>query len=75
MEGEPDQVGAARTAGFGPDAVHPGVDGPDAEVKLPGDLGVGAALSDQGDQLPLPGIELAQVQGRRRLSVGVRTSA
>ena len=32
----------------------------DADVQLEGDLGVGPALGDQGDQLPFPGAELAR---------------
>jgi hypothetical protein len=33
--------------------------GPHADVQLGGDLRIGAALGDQGDQLPFPGAELS----------------
>ena len=54
-EGQAGQVGAAAAAGLVPDAVQVGADRADADVQLGGDLGVGAALGDQGDQLPFPG--------------------
>ena len=54
-EGQAGQVGAAAAAGLVPDPVQVRADGADADVQLRGDLGVGAALGDQGDQLPFPG--------------------
>ena len=56
-EGQAGQVGAAAAAGLVPDPVQVGADGADADVQLGGDLRVGAALGDQGDQLPFPGAE------------------
>ena len=41
-----------------------GADGADADVQLGGDLGVGAALGDQGDQFPFPGAELSRARRR-----------
>ena len=55
-----------RAAGLVPDPVQVGADGADADVQLGGDLGVGAAPGDQGDQFPFPGAELLQ-PGRRGL--------
>ena len=65
-KGQAGQVGAAAAAGLVPDPVQVGADGADADVQLGGDLGVGAALGDQGDQLPFPGAELARSRRRRR---------
>ncbi len=67
-QGELDQVGAARGSGLGPDAVQAVTDGAGGQVQPRGDLGVGAALGDQDDQLALPGTERAQVRlpGQRR---------
>ena len=48
-ESQPGQVGAATAAGLVPDPVQVRADGADADVQLPGDLRVGAALGDQGD--------------------------
>ena len=56
-QGQAGQVGAAAAAGLVPDPVQVGADGADADVQLRGDLGVGAAPGDQGDQFPLPGAE------------------
>ena len=42
-------------------------DGADADVQPGGDLGVGAALGDQGEQLLFPGAELPQSRSRGRL--------
>ena len=58
LQGEPGQVGAAPAPALVTDPVQVGADGTDADVQLPGDLGVGTALGDQGDQLLLPGAEL-----------------
>jgi hypothetical protein len=60
-QGQTGQVGAAAAAGLVPDPVQVRADRADADVQLVGDLGVGAALGDQGDQLPCPGAELARV--------------
>jgi hypothetical protein len=49
LQGQPGEVGAAPAPGFVADAVQVGADGADADVQLPGDLGVGAALCHQGD--------------------------
>ena len=70
LQGQPGQVGAAPAAGLVPDPVQVGADGADADVQLGGDLGVGAALGDQGDQLPLPGAELPQPRRGWRLRAG-----
>ncbi len=45
-------------------------DGADADVQLGGDLRVGAALGDQGDQLAFPGAELGRSRCRGRWSGG-----
>ena len=42
----------------------------DADVQLGGDLGVGAALGDQGDQFSFPGAELPRAQRRRQEALG-----
>ena len=39
-----------------------GADRADADVELSGDLGVGTALGDQGDQLPFSGAELPRAR-------------
>jgi len=54
-EGQAGQVGAAAAAGLVPDAVQVRGDRAGADVQLGGDLGVGAALGDQGDEFPVPG--------------------
>jgi len=54
------QVGAAAAAGLVPDPVQAGADGADADVQLGGDLGIGPAPGDQGDQLPFPFAEPGQ---------------
>ena len=59
-QGQAGQVSAAAAAGLVPDPVQVRADRADADVQLGGDLGVGAALGDQGDQLPFPGAELLQ---------------
>src|SRR5262249_54789903 len=56
-EGKAGQASAAVAAGLVPDPVQVGADGADADVELGGDLGVGAALSEEGDQLPFLGAE------------------
>jgi hypothetical protein len=48
-EGQAGQVGAAAAAGLVPDPVQVGTHGADADVQVPGDVGVGAAPCDQGD--------------------------
>jgi hypothetical protein len=60
LQGEAGEVGAAPASALVADPVHVGPDGAHADVQLPGDLGVGAALGDQGDQFPFPGAELRQ---------------
>jgi hypothetical protein len=57
-EGQAGQVGATAAAGPVPDAVQVGADRTRANVQLGGDLGVGPALGDQGDQFLFPGTEL-----------------
>ena len=59
-QGQAGQVGAAAAAGLVPDPVQVRADRADADEQLGGDLGVGTALGDQGDQLPLPGTERPQ---------------
>lgn len=49
LQGEPGQVCPPPACGLVPDPVQVGADGADADVQLFGDLGVGAALGDQGD--------------------------
>ena len=63
-QGQSGQVGAAAAAGLVPDPVQVRADRADADEQLRGDLRVGAALGDQGDQLPLPGAEPAQAWRR-----------
>jgi len=46
-----------------------GADGADTNVQLGGDLGVGVAAGDQGDQFLFPGAELRQPRRLRRLRV------
>ena len=58
-EGQAGQVGATAAANLIPDAVQVGADRGHANVQLGGDLGVGSALGDQGDQLLFPGTELS----------------
>jgi hypothetical protein len=62
-QGEAGEVGAAPAPGLVPDPVEMGTDGTHADVKLGGDLGVGMALGDQGDQLPFPGAERQLIRG------------
>jgi hypothetical protein len=50
LEGQTSQVGAAAAAGLVPDPVQVRADRADADIQLGGDLSVGAALSDQGNQ-------------------------
>src|SRR6476646_5937435 len=52
-QGQAGQDSAAAAAGLAPDPVQVRADGPDADIQLRGDLRVGAAPGDQGDQLPL----------------------
>ena len=70
LQGQPGQVGAAAAAGLVPDPVQVRADRADADVQVSGDLGVGAAPGDRGDQLPFPGAELAQSWRRLRLPRG-----
>src|SRR5262245_61874194 len=56
-QGQAGQVGAAAAAGLVPDPVQVRADGADADVQLGGDLGIGAAPGDQGNQLLFPGAE------------------
>ena len=65
-QGQAGQVGAAAAAGLVPDPVQVRADRADADVQLRGDLRVGAALGDQGDQFPFPGAEPSQPRARRR---------
>src|SRR5260370_20666349 len=53
LQREPGQVGTPPAACLVPDPVQVRADGPDADVELLGDLGIGAALGDEGDQLLL----------------------
>jgi len=53
---QPGQVGAAPGAGLVPDPVQVRADRAAADVQPGGDLRVGGALGDQGDQLPFPGV-------------------
>src|SRR5215467_10064520 len=62
LQGQPGQVGAAPGSGLGPNPVEPGADGADADGELGGDLGVGAAPRDQGDQFPFAGAEVHQAR-------------
>ncbi len=55
-EGQPGQVGAAAAAGLVPDPVQVRADRAHGDVQLGGDLGVGTAPGDQGDQLAFPGL-------------------
>ena len=59
LQGDPGELGAAAAPGLVPDPVQAGPDCADADGQVVGDLGVGAALGDQGDQFPFPGAELA----------------
>src|SRR5262245_9348435 len=70
-EGQAGQVGAAAAAGLVPDPVQVRADGADADVQLRGDLGVGAALGDQGDQLAFPGTELCRARRGRLRRPGI----
>ena len=68
-QGQAGQVGAAAAAGLVPDPVQVRADRTDADVQLRGDLRIGAALGDQGDQFPFPGAEPPSPgppRGRRR---------
>ena len=60
LQGQAGQVSAAPAAALVADALEVGADGAHADVQLGGDLGVGAALGDQGDQFPFPCAELRQ---------------
>jgi hypothetical protein len=54
LEGEAGEVGAAAAAGFVPGPAQVAADGSDGDERFPGDLGVGMAAADQGDQLFFP---------------------
>ena len=75
LQGQPGQVGAPPAAGLVADAVEVGADGAHADIELAGDLGVGAALGDQGDQFPFPGAELPASWRRLRLRAAVSMAA
>jgi hypothetical protein len=55
---KPGEVGASAASGFIPDPVQVRTHGVDANVQPIGDLRVGTALGDQGDQFPLAGAQL-----------------
>ena len=63
LQRQASQVGAAAAAGLVPDPVQVSADGAHADVQLGGDLRVGAALGDQGDQLLFPAAELPRAAG------------
>jgi hypothetical protein len=77
-EGQAGQVGAVAVAGLIPDPVQVRTDGADADVQLGGDLRVGAARGEQGDQFPFPGAERSRPASdavRGICAVAVRISA
>ena len=70
-EGQTGQVGAAAVTGLVPDPVQVRGNRADADMQLGGDLAVGAAPGDQGDQFPFPGAEAAGARCRRLRRAGV----
>ena len=59
-EGQAGQVRALAATGLVPDPVQVRADRADADVQRSGDLHVGVAVRDQGNQLPFPGTKVAQ---------------
>src|SRR5262249_53344599 len=70
-QGQAGKVGTAPVTGLVPDAFQVRADRADADVQMLGDLGVGVAPGDQGDQLPFPGAEPGQFRRCPGLRAGI----
>jgi hypothetical protein len=65
-EGEADEVGVALASGLMADLVKVRVHRAYADLQSAGDLRIGVAVGDQGDQFSLPGAERFRVRCRGR---------
>ena len=68
--GENDRSGAISEVELGKDMVYVGLHRAFADEEALGDLGVGAALADEGQYLAFAVGELVECTGRRRGGVG-----